>query len=63
MRRRRRARQPQPTDLFTPPPTRPTWDSLPAAVTRNVTELLAELLCRRRHPQLPPARPQEVADE
>jgi hypothetical protein len=32
-------------------------------VTRNVTELLAELLRRRRHPQLPRARPQEVADE
>jgi hypothetical protein len=53
----RRKRQPMtlyPTDLFAPPPTRPTWDRLPPAVTRHVTELLVDLL--REH-LAPPPRP------
>jgi hypothetical protein len=45
--RMRRARRRQPAylgDLFTPPPTRPTWTNLPEAVTPKVITLLAELL-------------------
>lgn len=62
MRRRHRVRPLPQGALFTPPPNRPTWDNLPLAVTRNVAELLAELLRRRRLP-LPPPGPKEVADE
>jgi hypothetical protein len=52
-----------PPDLFTPPPTRPTWDSLPALLARRVTDLLADLLRAVRGQQPPSARRKGAADE
>jgi hypothetical protein len=50
-------------DLFTPPPNRPTWESLPEAVTQNVTVLLAAMLCAQRDPEPLSAHPKEADDE
>ena len=63
MPRPRRPRAPLPPDLFTPPPTRPTWDSLPALLARRVTDLLADLLRAVRGQQPPSARRKGAADE
>jgi hypothetical protein len=59
----RRRRRPLPLDLFRPVPQWPTWDSLPSAVTRRVTELLAELLHRHAVPRLLPAPRKEASNE
>ena len=63
MPRSHRPRNLELTDLFTPPPSRPTWDTLPATVTRKLGELLAELLRGHLDRQARPARGKEKTNE
>jgi len=63
MRRTRRPKTPYLGDLFTPPPTRPTWNNLPETVRQNVTVLLAEMLRAQSDPQPRRADGKEADDE
>ena len=49
--------------LFQPPPTRPSWKTLPAEVREQVIHLLAQMLCERRMWAAPTLVDQETADE
>jgi len=63
MHTRRRTRTPPLFDLFTPPPTQPTWDSLPAAVREKVAAMLAQMLHDHRVPEPVLADRKEAEDE
>jgi hypothetical protein len=63
MHTRRRPRIPPLFDLFTPPPTQPTWDSLPAAVREKVVAMLARMLHDHRVPKPVLADRKEAEDE
>lgn len=63
MERTRRRKPAYLGDLFTPLPTRPTWNNLPEAVAQQVTVLLAELLRAQSAPQPLPTDNKETADE
>jgi hypothetical protein len=60
---RRSARRHQ-VDLFHPAAPRPTWESLPPAVRRTVTELLARLLAdAAKRPEAVPAPATRIEEE
>lgn len=50
-------------DLFRPIPARPTWRTLPPAVTQRVRHLLARLLQERRAECLAPRGGKGASDE
>jgi hypothetical protein len=50
-------------DLFTPPPTRPTWNNLSETVRQKVAVLLAEMVRTQSDPQPLRADEKEADDE
>ena len=62
-RRRRRAPRPNQPDLFSPPPTRLAWQSLPAQARQQILPLLARMLRSASTDLAPQAARTEVADE
>jgi hypothetical protein len=63
MHKTRRRRHRELWDLFHPRPQRPTWEELPQAVVRRVTELLARLLHEQREGEVLSDRDKELSHE
>ena len=61
-RHRRSSRANQP-DLFSPPPVRPTWQSLPPEIQQQIRQLLARMLRPSSMRPQGQATPTEVTDE
>ena len=61
--RRRRFPHPNQPDLFSPPPERPAWQSLPAQSRQQILPLLARMLRSASADSTPQAARTEAADE